>query len=134
MSYFNTFIWILVGYVVLVLLAELFIWRVQPTMDGGVTIVVTLDDGTRIVRNLFGFEHDGRLYISSNHWFRRWYAAALENPEIEVTREGITRPFTAVDVDGEEYDRLSSHYKMGAVLRFICGFAPSKFLRLDPLS
>ena len=28
--------------------------------------------------------------------------------------------------------RVADAYRMGFVLRFVCGFAPSRFLRLDP--
>lgn len=134
MSYLNIMLCSLAGYALLVLLAETLIWRIQPTMDGGVTITLRPDGGTRIRRHLFGFERDGTLFVSSNHWFRKWYNAALENPAVEVTRDGVTRRFTAETVRGEEHERLSRLYKLGFVLRLVCGFAPSKFLRLEPQS
>ena len=134
MKYLYVMLNLLAGYAVLVLLAEVLVWRIQPTMDGGVTITVTPDGDTPIQRNLYGFERDGTLFVSSNHWFRQWYNAALENPRVEVTRDGVTRPFTAEAVHGEEHERLSKEYNMGFVLRLICGFAPSKFLRLEPQS
>ena len=134
MKYLNIMLCILAGYTVLVLLAETLVWRIQPTMDGGVTITVTPDGYTPIQRHLYGFERDGTLFVSSNHWFRKWYIAALKNPDVEITRDGVTRPFTAEAVHGEEHERLSREYSMGFVLRLICGFAPSKFLRLEPQS
>ena len=134
MKYLNIMLCILAGYTVLVLLAETLVSRIQPTMDGGVTITVTPDGDTPIQRHLFGFERDGTLFVSSNHWFRKWYNAALKNPDVEITRDGVTRPFTAEAVHGEEHERLSREYSMGFVLRLICGFAPNKFLRLEPQS
>ena len=134
MKYLNIMLCILAGYAVLVLFAETLVWRIQPTMDGGVTITVTPDGYTPIQRHLYGFERDGTLFVSSNHWFRKWYIAALKNPDVEITRDGVTRPFTAEAVHGEEHERLSREYSMGFVLRLICGFAPSKFLRLEPQS
>jgi hypothetical protein len=134
MNYLNIMLYTLVGYAALVLLAATLIWRIQPAMDGGVTITVTPDGDTPIQRNLYGFERDGTLFVSSNHWFRQWYNAALENPDVDVTLDGVTRPFTAEAVQGEEHERLSREYNMGFVLRLICGFAPSKFLRLEPQS
>ena len=107
-------------------------WRLQPTMEGGVTITVTGKNGQPIVRNLYGFEFEDSLYVSSNHWFRRWYNAARKNPDVRVTREGVTRAFTAVAVRGAEHHRVLESYVMGPVLRLICGFAPSRFLRLEP--
>jgi hypothetical protein len=134
MKYLNIMLCILAGYAVLVLLAETLVWRIQPTMDGGVTITVRPDGYPPIQRHLYGFERDGTLFVSSNHWFRKWYNAALNNPDVEITRDGVTRPFTAEAVRGEEHERLSGEYSMGFVLRLICGFAPSKFLKLEPQS
>ncbi len=125
---------VFLGYVAFILAAELLIWRLQPSMEGGVTISVTAGDGARLTRNLYGFDFDGKLYISSNHWFRRWYHLAVKQGEIDVTRDGVTAPHRTVVVTGEEKRRLSRAYRMGIVLRSICGFAPSKFLRLEPLT
>ena len=61
-------------------------------------------------------------------WLRGWYDRALENPEVEVTRDGVTTARVAVPVAGAERDRLADAYRMGFVLRFVCGFAPSRFL------
>jgi len=132
MSYLWAGFWVLLGYAGFVLVAELLIWRLQPGMDGGVTIRVAGADGEPVERNLAGFEHEGRLYVASNHWLRRWYKLALENPEVDVTRDGVRGAFEAVVVAGDERALLARAYKMGFILRFICGFAPSKFLRLDP--
>lgn len=134
MKYLNIMFYILAGYIVLVLLAEALIWRIQPTMDGGVKITITPNGGPPFDRHLYGFERDGKLFVSSNHWFRRWYNTALEHPDVEVMRDGVVRPFTAVAVGGEEHERVSREYNMGFVLRLLCGFAPSKFLRLEPRS
>jgi len=125
--------WILLTYVAFVLLVECLIWRLQPDMTGGITIHVTDRSGKEVQRNLAGFEYDNRLYVSSNHWFRRWYNLALDNSAVDVTQDGVRRPFKAIVVAGREQTSVSRVYKMGFILRFICGFAPSKFLRLDPL-
>jgi hypothetical protein len=95
-------------------------------------IHVTGAGGNLAERNLAGFENEARLYVSSNHWLRHWYNLALENPEVDVTRAGVRRSFEAVVVAGDERTSLSPAYEMGFILRFICEFSPSKFLRLDP--
>ena len=41
--------------------------------------------------------------------------------------------YTSVRVEGAEHARVSEAYRMGFVLRFVFGFAPSRFIRLDPL-
>ena len=135
MSFLQMFIYILVGYIVLVLVAEVLIWCIQPKMDGiGVTLIITRDDGTCIVRNLAGFEYNNQIYVASNHWFRRWCKEALKSSGVEVIRGEVTSKFIVKKVSDEEHQRLSREYKMGIALRLICGFAPSRFLRLEVLS
>lgn len=127
-----TIAYILLGYVAFVAVAEGLIRFIQPEMAGGVTIFVKDSQGKEMKRNLATLEHDGALYISSNHWLRSWYYAALKNPDVEIIRDGVRGPYTAVPIEGAERATVSKLYRMGVVLRFICGFAPSKFLRLDP--
>lgn len=125
--------YILVGYVAILLATEVLVWRVQPAMDGGVRLAIRSDDGEQIERTVYGHIFDGTLYVSSNHWFRSWYRAALKNPEIDVIRDGESQPYRASVVVGEEHSRVLQSYNMGFFLRLLCGFAPSKFLRLEPI-
>lgn len=120
------------GYAGFVALMEVAIWRFQPEMPGQVIISTTDESGRRTSRTLAGFEHKDRLYVSSNHWLRGWYHQALSNPDVEVTIDGQSRPYRATRVGGQEHDELSAAYSMGFALRFICGFAPSRFLLLEP--
>ena len=122
------------GDVAFVALMEAAIGTVQPDMEGGVILSTTDSNGATSSRRLAGFKFDGKLYVSSNHWLRGWYHESLQHPEGEVTVDGEKTPRIAVRVVGEERDRLAEAYRMGCVLRFICGFAPSRFLRLDPSS
>jgi len=118
------------AYVLIILILELLIWRTQPAMDSGVTL--TIKDGNEtITRVLYGHEAGGSLYVSSNHWFRSWYWAALRNPEIQVVYAGevTTRIAKAVTPDSKDGELAS--YEMGFILRLICGFAPRKFLKLE---
>jgi len=131
-SFFSVVSCALVGYGAFVLMAELLIWRFQPEMDGGVTIYATGADGNTVERNLAGFEYDDRLYVASNHWLRHWYQLTIKNPEVDITRDGVRGPYKAVVVTGDERVGLARAYKMGFILRLVCGFAPSKFLRLEP--
>ncbi len=124
----------LLGYITLVAIMEALVWRLQPDMEGGVVITTTDKTGDSVDRKLYGFEFNDKLYISSNHWLRSWYYRALKNPNVEVVVGGVQRSYTAVPIQGDEREVLSEAYKMGFVLRFICGFAPSRFLRLDPVA
>ncbi len=122
----------LVGYGAFVAVMEMAIGTVQPEMEGGVLLTTTDPDGATSSRKLAGFEFEGNLYIGSNHWLRGWYRRALAQPEVEVTTGGVTSQRIAVPVDGAEHARVATAYRMGFVLRLVCGFAPSRFLRLDP--
>ncbi len=119
------------GYLLLLLLLEGVIWKVQPDMEGGLTLHVDTG-GTILKRKLYGLEYENKLYVSSNHWFRKWYHAILKNPQIEVERGGEAKPYTAVPIEGDEHMRIAKQYDMGFGLRLLCGFAPQRFLRLDP--
>jgi hypothetical protein len=123
---------VVLGYAAAVAALEVAIWHFQPDMPGAVVITTTDTKGVPMDRTLAGFRHNGALYVASNHWLRGWYHQALENPNVEVTVNGSRRPYTAVSVDGAEREELAAAYSMGFVLRAMCGFAPSRFLRLDP--
>jgi hypothetical protein len=120
-------------YVGFVALMEGLIGFIQPHMDGGVRLTTTDAQGRTSERMLAGARVDGNLYIASNHWLRGWYRQALTEPEVLADVDGVRSAYSAVPIEGEERARVSDAYRMGFILRFICGFAPSKFLRLDPL-
>ena len=81
---------------------------------------------------LAGVWMDDRLYVSANQWPRFWYYAALERPAVEVTVKGERAPHTAVAVTGEERDRIAVAYPFPLPMKILTGFAPRRFLRLDP--
>ena len=118
------------GYLILILLLEAVIWKVQPDMDGGVTLHVNTGEAI-VKRKLYGLEYNNKLYVSSNHWFRKWYHAILQNPDIKVERANTVGSYTATPIDGDEHTEVARQYNMGFVLRLLCGFAPQRFLRLD---
>lgn len=128
---FEIILFAVVGYLVLLLILEGVIWKVQPDMTGGVTLHIETD-GAAIKRTLYGFELDNRLYVSSNHWFRKWYHEIIKNPNIELEQEGSLEPYVAIPLTGDEHRTVAALYKMGFWLRLLCGFAPRRFLRLDP--
>ena len=123
---------VLSAYVLIVLATEALVWRVQPSMEGAITLVIQTGAGSHIQRTVYGHTYDGKLYVSSNHWFRSWYRAALANPKIAVGDESQTQPYTVHAVLGEEHARVLQSYDMGFFLRLLCGFAPRKLLRLEP--
>ncbi len=99
-----------------------------------VVITTTGADGNPAKTVIAGVESGGHLYVSANHWPRGWYKRAIEHPDVEVTRGGETKPYLAVPVNGEERERVSMDYRLPWIVRFLSGFPPRSFVRLDPRS
>ena len=123
---------VLAVYVGIVVLFESSLGYFQPA--GGGTIVITTSDGSgnsndRVVQRL---DSAGQLYIAANHWPRAWYRRVLEHPEVQVTADGQKRTYRAVQVSAEEHDRVNAEHPLGLLARFLMGFPPRRFVRLDP--
>ena len=119
-------------YIGIVVAFESLIGYFQPT--AGSTLVTTTFDGNgtphdRVVSRL---ESNGQLYVAANHWPRAWYNRALENPEVQVTRDSEKGDYRAVPVTGAEHDRVSSENSLGVFFRILTGLPPRYFVRLDP--
>lgn len=122
----------LVGYIGLVVAFESMIGVVQP--EAGTTLVITSTDsdgngGDRVVSRL---ESAGKLYVAANHWPRSWYNRALANPKVSVVVDGEKSDRRAVPVKGAEHDSVNAEHALPLPFRFITGFPPRYFLRLDP--
>jgi hypothetical protein len=118
-------------YVGIVAAFESLIGVLQPA--GGETLVITThENGEAYDRVVSRLESEGRLYVAANHWPRAWYERALVNPEVEATIDGEKRPYRAVPVDGAEHDRVNGAHPLPLPFRFLTGFPPRYFLRLDP--
>ncbi len=106
----------------------------QPENIGGETIVIATTEagGESHERVLSPIDYDGRLFVAANHWPRAWYNRALENPDVSVTRNGETSDYRAVPVGKEERERLLDEPGFPLVAYVFTGFAPRRFLRLDP--
>jgi hypothetical protein len=106
----------------------------QPENVGGPTIVITTTDadGAPHDRVVSPIDRDGTLFVAANHWPRAWYHRALENPDVRVTRDGVTGDYRAVPVSEEERERLLDDSGFPALAYLFTGFAPRQFLRLEP--
>ena len=104
----------------------------QPESESTIVITTVDADGRKESRVVSPVYDDGTLYVSANHWPRSWYNRARQNPEVEVTENGTTRAYTAVPVAGAEDTRLQKEYAHPVFFRFLTGFPPRDFLRLDP--
>lgn len=119
-------------YVAIVAIFESLLGYFQP--EAGDTVVITTfdADGEGRSRVLSGLDSGERFYVAVNHWPRAWYRRALANPAVQITRNGETRDLVAVPVTGEELDRVRTEHPIPMGVRALMGFAPRRFLRLDP--
>lgn len=124
---------VLLAYVGLVVAFETLLGVLQP--DTGDTIVITTTDADgvstdRVIGRDFA---GGKHYASANHWPRAWYRNALQNPRVRVTMDGKTADYVAVPVDDAEHERVAAEIGNGLGFKIMVGFAPQRFLRLDPV-
>ena len=123
---------VLVVYIGIVVLFESWLGYSQPQGEGMVTINTTSDEGATSGRVVSLLKSNDNLYIARNHWPKRWYDQALANPKITVESAGTTTNYLAVPVAGEEYNRVDSDNPLPTFFRFLTGFPPRYFIRLDP--
>lgn len=123
---------LLVVYAGIVTAFESLIGVFQPTNEGTLVLTTYDPDGTAHDRVLSRVEEDGRLYVSVNHWPRAWYRRVLATPDVQVTQDEKTENFTAVEVEGTEYDQVVAANQHPFVFRFLTGFPPRHIIRLDP--
>ena len=126
---------ILLGiYVGIVVIFESLIGYFQPTDESTLVITVTEADGSQRDRVLSSIESDGNLYVAVNHWPRAWYRAVQAHPEVKVSFRGETGAYRAVPVTDAEHDKLDNVVKpLPFVIRFLTGFPPRYFVRLEPV-
>lgn len=127
---------ILIGLVVLyaciVAGFESLIGFIQPS-GGSTLLLTTFDaDGTAHDRVLARLDTDGKVYVSANHWPRAWYRRARANPDVQATIDGVKGNYRVVSVDGAEAERVEREHPHSLWFRFVTGFPPRYFVRLDP--
>jgi hypothetical protein len=123
---------VLLVYAGIVTAFESMIGFMQPTPDSTLPITTLDGSGSPHDRVVSRVDSGGKLYVSANHWPRAWYRRALANPEVSVTIDGQKTDYRAVPVDGEEAARIDAEHPHPAWFRFVTGYPPRKFVRLDP--
>ena len=123
----------LLSYVALVVVFETAIGIFQPSNEGTLVITTSDADGEQKDRVLARLASDGKLYIAANHWPRAWYNQALAQPNVDITLADVGKgAYTAIPVTDAEHDRVDSDNPLPLPFRFVTGFPPRYFLRLDP--
>ena len=123
---------VLIVYVLIVVAFESLLGFFQPQSPETLVITTVDAEGGTHDRVLSGLASDGRSYVAVNHWPRAWYRRVLDNPNVQITRDGETEDYVAIPVSGEEYAQVARDNPAGIVFRIITGFAPRYFVRLDP--
>ena len=121
-------------YLGIVVLFESSIGYIQPQGAGTLLLSVKDDSGEARDRVLSPFELNGQLYVAVNHWPRQWYERLLDNPIVTLTYRGESKKTTAVPImAGSELKEISEAYELGFFIRFLTGFPPREFVRLDDI-
>ena len=123
---------VLIVYVLIVVAFESLLGFFQPRSPETLVITTVDAEGGTHDRVLSGLASDGRSYVAVNHWPRAWYRRVLDNPNVQITRDGETKDYVAIPVSGEEHARVAGDNPAGIVFRILVGFAPRHFVRLDP--
>lgn len=119
-------------YVGIVVAFESLLGWFQP-QSGDTLVITTFDEeGNPHERVVSRLESQGDLYVAANHWPRAWYHQALANPRVRVTIDGETRDYQVIPVSGAEHDRVAREHELPTFFRFLTGFPPRYFVRLEP--
>ncbi len=107
----------------------------QPQGNTSLVIATFNEDDERHERVLSLRKIDGKDYVAVNHWPRRWYRQALDNPNVEVKMPGMGdfASYRAVPLEGAEDAMLREEYDLSFRARAQMGFPPRYFLRLEPM-
>ena len=126
---------ILGAYVAFVVLFEtVLLGALQPDFAGYPMILLTSTDemGEAKMRKLAVFKTDEKIYLSAHHWPRGWYQRALSYPDVVAELDGIEARYVAVQVQGEEFERVSQRHPLPLPIMLLMGFPPEReILRLD---
>ncbi len=121
-------------YVGIVVLFESSLGYIQP--QGEDTLLLSVEDASGEIhaRVLSPFELNNQLYVAVNHWPRQWYKRLQENPNVVVAYQGESKSATAVSVTTDpELSEIGEAYQLGFLIRFLTGFPPRAFVRLDDI-
>ncbi|MCC5871028.1 MAG: hypothetical protein JJU22_01395 [Gammaproteobacteria bacterium] len=124
---------LVLAYIGRVVYFETWLGITQPESDRTMRITTFDADGEGHDRILTQIWVDDELYVGVNHWPRMWYRRLLDNPGVEITMDGETRPYRAVPVEGETFERVDQARPLSLSFRFKAGFPPRRIVHLEPL-
>ncbi len=126
---------VLVAYLGLALAFDGLVGFFQPGND----VLRVFDAAGKPYDRVLSVIEDGdQLWVVSGHHFRGWYHQVVANPDVELIRSGVPKPYRAVVLDNDETRahvigvmkaRSAAGYY---VSRAMLLFAQVKPVRLDP--
>lgn len=119
-------------YIGLVVVFESLLGYFQPENQATLVITTSNDNGDSHDRVLARLSSNDQLYVAVNHWPRAWYRRARDNPNVQVDLGNGPQDYRATLIDGAEAERVNADAPLGAGFRFLTGFPPRYFFRLDP--
>jgi hypothetical protein len=132
----------IVAFVGLALALDGIVGVFQPALEPGAAegVLRTFDaNGVRYETRMLVIDDGDTLWIQSGHHFRGWYERLLEQPEVELVRNGQILALRAVPVETPEARThmvrlLKEHTSVVGyyVIRTMLLFAEVKPVRLDP--
>ena len=133
MKVLKTAVVLLVIYVAIVATFESLLGYFQPEATTTMVITTFELDGTSHPRVVARLETGNQLFVAVNHWPRAWYRRMLRNPAVQISFEGTTGDYQAVQLTGAEYDRVNTEHSLTFMFRLLTGFPPRHLFRLDPV-
>jgi hypothetical protein len=123
---------VLLVYIGLVVVFESLLGYFQPENQATLVISTQNDNGDNHKRVLARISSNDQLYVAVNHWPRAWYRNARDSPNVQVDRGNGSQDYLATLIEGAEAERVNADSPLGAGFRFLTGFPPRYFFRLDP--
>ena len=136
--YLKIFLILVAVYIGIVVVFESLLGYYQPRGEDNLVITYTDGDGAETKRVLSLFASEGDLYLAANHWPRAWFSEVQSNPSVHIefgeAHSGDSGNFTTTLIAGADHDRVLNDNRIPFVGRFLMGFPPREFLRIDPVA
>lgn len=122
-------------YVGMVVLFESLIGYFQPENAATLSLTVYEESDKPHTRVLSRIEHSDNIYVAVNHWPRSWFRTLQGNPKFRVAFGETDFSGMAVVVDdAEEIAAIEADRPLPLWFKFLTGFPPRYFVRLEEAS
>ena len=123
---------VIVLYLLQIVLFESLLGFYQPEQGNTMLITTFEEDGEAHDRVVARLDREGEIFVAVNHWPRARARRLQRNPDIQMTYEGVTGDYTAVVLTGAAHEQGKIDFSVPFIFKFMTGFPPRYFVRLDP--